>query len=192
MSDSLARLELDRTVLLVVDPQEKLLPAVLDGERVVQATRLLLRAAQAMDLPVIASTQYLKGLGPLVEGVEELLPKTAARIDKTSFSCFDADGFQPLLRELAPRASTLLVTGIETHICVAGTVLEALRRGFNVQVVTDATSARTASDVMVGLRRMEQGGALLTSAEMAVYELMRGSDAPAFKQMLPWLRGDKE
>jgi len=184
------RLERKTTALVVIDLQEKLLPAVLESERVVKATRLLLRAASVLRLPVLLTTQYKKGLGATVGGIEELVPPEAPRIDKASFSCFDDERFASLLAASAPKAETLLVAGIEAHICVAGTVFGALRRGLAVQVAADAVSSRKAIDLATGQRRMEEAGALVTTAEMAVYELLGRSDSAEFKAMLPYFKGE--
>ena len=189
MTDPLHRLDPATTALVVVDLQEKLLPAVSAPERVTRATVLLLRAAAVLGLPVIATTQYRLGLGGIVKEVLDLLPAGADALDKTAFSCFDDPRFERDLAARAPGARTLLVAGIEAHICVAGTVLGALRRGFAVEVATDAVSSRVSSDTEVGLRRMERAGALLTTAEMSVYELLGGSATPAFKALLPYLKG---
>ncbi len=184
-TDPLHRLDRSDVALLVIDPQEKLLPAVVEPDRVVGAVRLLLRAARVLGLPVVATTQYERGLGPLVKPIAELLPEGTQRLEKTAFSCFDADGFADLLAAAAPGRRTLVVAGIESHICVAGTVLGALRRGLAVEVVTDAVSSRAVADHAVGVGRMEAAGALATTAEMAVYELLGGSGTAAFKELLP-------
>lgn len=187
MSDALHRLERGSTLLLIVDMQERLLPAVEGAPGVTRATRLLLRAAELLEIPVIATTQYAKGLGPIVAPIRELLPAATSGLDKTAFSCFDDPGFAPLLSALG-EAPTLLVTGIETHICVAGTVLGARRLGLSVQVVVDACAARSCGSHELGLKRMEQAGALLTSAEMAVYELVGSSATQEFRALLPYFK----
>ena len=94
-----------------------------------------------------------------------------------------------VLDGLVGASGTLLVTGIEAHICVAGTVLGALRAGYDVAVAVDAVSARSSRDADVGLGRLQQAGALLVSAEMAVYELLHASGTSEFKAMLPYLKG---
>lgn len=174
-----------RTALVVVDLQEKLLPAIDEGSRVLANTRLLLHLARVLELPVIATTQYRRGLGDTVPEVDALLPGPA--IDKTSFGCFGDAGFRAQLRELG--RDTLLVAGVESHICVAQTVLGALADGRVVHVAADAVGSRTAENRAIGLARMERAGAVVSSAEMAVYELLGRSDGPAFKALLPHLKG---
>jgi nicotinamidase-related amidase len=179
------RLDPRRTALVVVDLQEKLLPAVVDRERVVRNSLLLLRLARTLGLPVVLTTQYAKGLGPTIP--EVLHEAGVPPLDKVSFGCFGDDAFVERLRGL--ERGQLVVAGIESHICVAQTVLGALGAGYEVHVASDAVSSRTADNRQVGLARMERAGALLSSAEMAVYELLGRSDSASFKAMLPLLKG---
>jgi nicotinamidase-related amidase len=178
-------LDAERTALVVVDLQEKLVPAIDDGARVLANTRLLLHLARVLELPVLVTTQYRRGLGDTVAEVRALAGESA--IDKTSFGCFGDAGFRARLRELG--RDSLLVAGVESHICVAQTVLGALADGRLVHVAADAVGSRTAENRAIGLARMERAGAVVSSAEMAVYELLGRSDGPAFKALLPHLRG---
>jgi nicotinamidase-related amidase len=195
----------DCTALVVVDLQERLMPAIRGGEAVLGRTRLLLQLAKTLGLPVVATTQYAKGLGPLVPEIAALVPD-AAPLDKTSFGCFGDPGFRARLESLPDvhlhslpfgergartrnRCEQLLVVGVETHICVMQTVLGALTEGHTVHVASDAVGARHEDDHRVGLDRMARAGAVVSSTEMAVYELLGRSDSAAFKAMLPLLKG---
>jgi nicotinamidase-related amidase len=169
-----------------VDLQDRLLGAIHEQERVLKNTLLLMKAAELLALPVVLTTQYKKGLGEIVPEVRAAAPG-AEPLDKVSFGCFGDEGVAARLRSLAGR-DQLLVTGVESHICVAQTVLGALERGYRVHVAGDAVSSRTPENREVGLRRMEAAGALVSSAEMALYELLRRSDGSAFKQLLPLLK----
>jgi nicotinamidase-related amidase len=180
-------LDPSRAVLAVVDLQEKLLPAIDERERVLHNSLLLLRLAQVLELPVILTTQYRKGLGGIVPEVARAAPGIAP-LDKVAFGCFGSAEFEARMAQCAGR-DQLVVAGIESHICVAQTALGALAKGFTVHVASDAVGSRTAENRAIGLRRMETAGAVVTSAEMAIYELLRRSDAAAFKAMLPHLRG---
>ena len=182
-----ALLDPSRTALVVVDLQEKLLPAIHEWDRVLKNSLLLLRLAQAVGLPAVITTQYRKGLGDIVSDVAALAPP-GPPLDKTSFGCFGSPEFRSRLESLGGR-DQLLVCGIEAHICVAQTVLGALAEGRGVHVAADAVGSRAPANREVGLRRMEAAGAVLTSAEMAIYELIGRSDGAAFKAMLPHLRG---
>jgi nicotinamidase-related amidase len=176
----------ERTALVVVDLQEKLLPAIAERERVLRNSVLLLRLAETLSLPVVLTTQYQRGLGPTVPEIREAARATEP-LDKVSFGCFGSAEFQARLASLHGR-DQLLVAGIESHICVAQTVVGALEKGYTVHVAGDAVGSRTEDNRAVGLRRMEKAGALLSSTEMAIYELLGRSDAAAFKKMLPLLK----
>jgi nicotinamidase-related amidase len=175
-----------RAVLVVVDLQEKLLPAIDGRERVLRNSLLLLRLAHVLELPVVLTTQYRKGLGETVPEITLAAPGIAP-LDKVAFGCFGSPEFVARIAALDVR-DQLVVAGIESHICVAQTVLGALAKGFTVHVAADAVGSRTAENSAVGLRRMEAAGAVVTTAEMAIYELLGRSDAAAFKAMLPHLR----
>jgi nicotinamidase-related amidase len=181
-------LEAERCALLVVDIQEKLLPPIFQKEQLVRNSQLLIRAAGVMKIPAIVSTQYAKGLGKTVPEVASLLPETEA-IDKNLFSCFGSDVFCALLKRLPGNRNTLLLCGMESHICVMQTALAALREGYIVHVASDAVSSRTEWNWKIGLERMRAAGAVISSTEMMVYELMRSSASVAFKEMLPYLKG---
>jgi nicotinamidase-related amidase len=188
VKDDAARGLLDpaRAALVVIDLQEKLLPAVAERERVLRNGVLLLRLADILNLPVVITTQYRRGLGPTVPEVLEAAPGVEP-VDKVSFGCFGSPQFLERLEGLAER-DQLLVAGIESHICVAQTVIGALGRGYAVHVASDAVGSRAEENRAVGLRRMERAGALLSSTEMAIYELLGRSDGAAFKKMLPLLK----
>jgi nicotinamidase-related amidase len=181
-------LESDQCALVVVDIQEKLLPPIFQKEQLVRNSQLLIRAASVLKIPTIVSTQYAKGLGKTVPEIASLLPETEA-IDKDRFSCFGSEVFCTLLRRLPGNRNTLLLCGMESHICVMQTALAALREGYLVHVASDAVSSRTEWNWKIGLERMRAAGAVISSTEMMIYELMRSSSSPAFKEMLPHLKG---
>ncbi len=181
-------LETEQCALIVVDIQEKLLPPIFQKEQLLRNSKLLIRAAGVLKIPAIMSTQYAKGLGDTVAEIASLLPETEA-IDKDQFSCFGSDAFCTLLKRLPGKLNTLLLCGMESHICVMQTALAALREGYLVHVASDAVSSRTEWNWKAGLRRMRAAGAVISSTEMMIYELMRSSSSAAFKQMLPHLKG---
>ena len=181
--------------LIVIDIQEKLLPPIFERERVVKNSQLLIRAAGILDVPIIATTQYAKGLGDIVQEVKSLLAQST--IDKQKFSCFGNDVFCSSLKEVlhlspglrvAGRRNTLLLCGMESHICVAQTALAALREGHLVHIASDAVSSRTEWNWKIGLDRMRAAGAVISSTEMIIYELLRSSGTEEFKKMLPYLK----
>jgi nicotinamidase-related amidase len=184
-------LEAEQCALVVIDIQEKLLPPIFEKERLVRNAQLLIRTAQILKIPVLVSTQYAKGLGGTVAEIASLLAGTVA-IDKTLFSCFGSDAFCALLKRLPGQKNTLLLCGMESHICVAQTALAALREGYVVHIASDAVSSRTEWNWKIGLERMRSAGAVISSTEMMIYELMRASSSAAFKEMLPYLKGDEK
>lgn len=180
-------LEAENCALLVIDIQEKLLPPIYERERLVRNSQLLIRLARILDLPVIASTQYAKGLGKTVSDVASLLPNGDI-VDKLQFSCFGSDVFCSLVKNLPGNRNTMLLCGMETHICVMQTALAALRNGYLVHVASDAVSSRSEWNWKVGLERMRAAGAIISSTEMMIYELLRASGTPAFKEILRHLK----
>ncbi|MGA9530043.1 MAG: hydrolase [Terriglobales bacterium] len=181
-------LQPEQCALIVVDIQEKLLPPIWEKERLVRNAQLLIRLAGILKIPALVTTQYMKGLGNTVPEVASLLLETPS-IDKLTFSCFGSDAFCSLLKRLPGQRTTVLLCGMETHICVMQTALGALREGYMVHVASDAVSSRTELNWRIGLERMRAAGAILSSTEMMIYELLRSSGAPAFKELLPYLKG---
>ena len=181
-------LDADQCALVVIDIQQKLLPPIFQKDQLVRNSQLLIRAAGILKIPALISTQYAKGLGGTVAEIAALLPETEA-IDKTLFSCFGSDVFCSLLKRLPGQRTTLLLCGMESHICVTQTALGALREGYLVHVASDAVSSRTEWNWKIGLERMRAAGAIVSSTEMMIYELMRSSSSAAFKELLPHLKG---
>lgn len=181
-------LEVEQCALIVVDMQEKLLPPIWEKERLVRNVQLLIRLAGILKIPALITTQYAKGLGSTVPEIACLLPDSTP-VDKLMFSCFGSDMFCSVLKRLPGRRTTLLLSGMETHICVMQTALGALRDGYLVHVASDAVSSRAELNWRIGLDRIRAAGAILSSTEMMVYELLRSSGAPAFRELLPYLKG---
>jgi nicotinamidase-related amidase len=176
------RLKRERTVLLVIDLQEKLFPVIFEKERLLKNTLLLVQAARRLEVPVLMTTQYRQGLGELVPGLREAAP-SAPVIDKLSFGCFGCEQVVEWFVQ-RPARDQLLVAGVESHVCVFQTVVGALERGLCVHVATDAVGSRSEANARVGLARMERAGAVLSSTEMAVFELLERADHEAFKTLL--------
>jgi nicotinamidase-related amidase len=180
-------LQADECSLIVVDIQERLLPPIFEKERLIRNCQLLIRLANVLTIPVLPTTQYAKGLGPIVPEIASLLPQSAA-INKMEFGCFGSDQFCAAVKSLPGKRNTLLLCGMESHICVTQTALGALNQGYLVHVASDAVSSRTEWNWKIGLRRMEAAGAVISSTEMMLYELMRASGTPVFKEMLQYLK----
>lgn len=180
-------LQADQCALLVVDIQEKLLPPIFNKEDLVKNSQLLVRLANILEIPTIVTTQYAKGLGPTVAEIASLLTETRP-IDKMQFSSFGCNEFRSALKSLANR-NTVLLCGMEAHICVMQTALGALNDGYLVHVATDAIGSRVRWNWDIGIDRMRAAGAVISTTEMMIYELLRSSETPQFKQMLPYLKG---
>jgi nicotinamidase-related amidase len=172
--------------LAIIDIQEKLLVQIFEKERVLRNAQLLVRLADILSLPVIVSTQYAKGLGKTVEEISSMIPETRP-MDKLEFGCFGNSEYCSAVGKLANR-TTLLLCGIESHICVTQTALGALNQGLNIHVAADAVSSRTELNWKIGLNRMQAAGGVLSSTEMMIYELLSKSGTQAFKEMLRHLK----
>lgn len=168
----------DDTALLVVDVQEKLLPAIPHRDLLVWNIRRLIDGAHLLGLPTMATEQYPQGLGKTSPVLAERLGTIPAKV---TFSCRDCAS---LFRDLAERGrQKLLVVGIETHVCVQQTVLDLLSEGFRVYVAVDAVGSRHEVDYRFALRRMETAGATLTTTEAALFEWCEVAGTPEFKRI---------
>ncbi|MBV8893792.1 MAG: hydrolase [Acidobacteria bacterium] len=177
----------DHSALVVVDIQEKLLPPIHEKDRLLRNTQLLIRLASILRIPVLATTQYAKGLGTVVPEIASLLPHSE-QIDKVEFSCFENETFCSRFKHLPGNRNTVLLCGMESHICVMQTALGALREGYLVHLASDAVSSRSEWNWKIGLERTRAAGAIVSSTEMMIYELLRSSTIPAFKELLPFLK----
>jgi nicotinamidase-related amidase len=179
-------LRVDDCLLAVVDLQEKLLPFIHEKERVLRNSQLLIRLAGILGLPVALSEQYPKGLGQTVPEIASLL-NGVKPIEKLEFGCFGNADYCSAIGKLSGR-NTLLVCGIEAHICVMQTVLGALNQGLNVHLAADAVSSRAELNWKIAIERMRDAGAVISSTEMMIYELLGKSGTPAFKEILKYLK----
>ncbi len=171
----------EKVSLLVVDYQEKLLAAFKEPGEFVRNCVKLIRFANIMNLPIIWTEQYPRGLGPTVQEAQSELSNLKP-IEKVSFSCFGEPAFIDALTR--HRSNQLMICGIETHICVEQTVLDGLESGYSMHVIADACASRRKRDHKSGLRKMEQAGAVISCAEMAMYEILGRSDSPEFREAL--------
>ena len=168
----------DDAVLICIDFQERLVPAVQAGAKAVENMRRLLAFAKIVRMPVVITEQ--EKLGPTVPELADEMGDFLA-VPKTHFNCFFSDLFVERLR--AAGRKTLIVAGLEAHICVAQTALFALEE-YSVHVVADAISSRTAENVAVALQRMTASGVTVTSTEMVIYEILRQAGTDEFKAAL--------
>jgi nicotinamidase-related amidase len=174
---SARKLDPGRAALIVIDVQEAFRKAVPDFDEVARAAATLVRGAEATHVPVIVTEQYPQGLGRTDPAVAEALPDGVEPLEKVSFAAPDADGFDLGGRDQA------LVCGIETHVCVNQTALDLLDQGVEVHVALDAVASRFEQNKAIGLEKMEQAGAIITSVETALFELVGRAGTDEFKQV---------
>jgi nicotinamidase-related amidase len=174
------KLKRSRAALAVIDVQEAFRPAVLDFERVARNAAVLIQGSRTLGLPVLVTEQYPKGLGKTVPEVAAHL-EGIAPIEKVCFSAADADEFQAKLEDSG--RDQVLLCGIESHVCVNQTADGLLARGIEVHVASDAVASRTEQNRDLGLHKMERAGAVLTSVETALFELLGTAGTPEFKEV---------
>jgi len=171
-----ARLEADRAALLVVDIQEAFRGVIPEADSIIARTQILARAASLLELPIIVSEQYPKGLGKTVAELDEVLAG-ATVLEKTSFSAAHAEGFS-----LAGR-DQVIVCGTETHICVTQSVLDLLAADAEVWLACDALGSRSPDDRALAIQRLALAGAVPSSTESICFELMKDAKNPHFKEI---------
>ncbi len=173
----------DDSALLVVDVQGKLITMVPGHERIIWNIRRLIDGAKSLGVPVAATEQYPKGLGPTTPELAERLGDIPA---KMTFSC---GGCPEIFRDLSDRGIyKILVVGIEAHVCVQQTVFDLMADGFHVYLAVDAVGARFDIDYQTALRRMDSAGATLTTTESALFEWCDVAGTPEFKQISALVR----
>ena len=171
----------DDAVLLVVDIQGRLARSMFEKETLFQRAIQAIQGARALGLPVLCTEQYPKGLGPTVEEIAAHLGEVP-RIPKTSFSCLGCPAFMDALRKTGRRQ--VVIAGIEAHICVYQTARDLLRDGYEVHLLSDAVSSRFSDNKAVGLNRSQTEGAVLSTVEMCLFELMGSAENKAFKEVV--------
>jgi nicotinamidase-related amidase len=182
------RPKLDRksAAVLLVDVQDRLTPAMPPETlaRVVKYSRAMIQAGKALGLPVLATEQYPKGLGRTLPELRELLPEPP--LEKVHFSCGADPAFQRTLETTGRKQ--VVVTGMETHVCVFLTTRDLVSMGFDVQVCADAVSSRTEEHRVRGLDLARTAGAVVTTAETAIFDLLHQAATPEFKAVSPWVK----
>ncbi len=173
----------DASTLLIVDLQEKLTPVLHDSNSVVHGAKVLAQAALLLDIPIVVSEQYPKGLGPTVPTLAALGSKLAI-FEKSSFSCLSEGGILAKLNSLRDEGrNTLIICGCEAHVCVLQTAIEAVDHGFKVGVVWNATGSRFPGDKVLAGERLRAAQVSRVSIEMVIFEWLRGADHPSFKTL---------
>lgn len=174
-------LNIDKSVLLIIDIQEKLLKAQHNKDKIQKNAVILAKAAKILNIPVIVSEQYPQGLGPTIAEIKENLPEKAKYYEKKSFSCCINAAFEVLLKETG--RNQVLVCGMESHVCVHQTVSDLLSMGYEIYLVKDAISSRKEYECEVGIERMVFAGAVPACTEMVLFELIKCASHENFKQI---------
>jgi len=168
----------EQTVLVIVDMQEKLLPAVESSDAILRNARILIEGAKILGIPILVTEQYPQGLGPTVAALSDVLGD-APRYPKLSFSCLGDDAFLAALESLD--RDQILICGVETHICVLQTALDVLEHGWMAAVAAEAVSSRNGAYCHLGIERMRRAGVVVTCAESALFEMMAVAGTDEFR-----------
>ncbi len=166
-----------QTALLVIDVQDRLMPVIHEREKILTNVNKLLRGAEILGLETIITEQYPKGLGSTCKEVEIGEGKTI--LEKVCFSCMKSESVSEQLK--LTNKKTLVICGVESHICVLKTTLDALNQGYEVHVVADAVSSRTAENKQLAIERMRQAGAFIVSVEMILFMMLNEAGTDEFK-----------
>lgn len=179
-TDKTYRIKRDNCQAIIIDVQEKLTPHIYRHEDILNKTVALIQGLQALEIPILLNEQYKKGLGNTVPEIMDVLDTDKSQaVEKVTFStCDNAQAWNYLAQQ---NRTSVLVFGVETHVCVMQTVLDLLDNGMQPVVIADATGSRSAYDRKQAIRRMRRAGAVITTTEAILFELCRSSKDPAFK-----------
>jgi len=173
-------LETENCCLVVVDVQGKLAQLMHERQPLFNNIQILIKSAKILSIPILWAQQCPEALGPTVPEIAELLADNEP-INKSAFSCCGEEAFNTKLNEL--RRNQVLLCGIETHVCIYQTAVDMLRKGFDVNVIADAVSSRTAGNKQIAINRLAAEGAKIASVEMALFELLKTAEHPQFRQV---------
>ncbi len=171
-------LEKEKAVLVVIDIQERLVPAMKKKDKVYENTLHLIEAAKLLDIPIVVTEQYPKGLGPTVDVIKEGLAEYNP-LEKVTFDCCRGDGFLEKISSL--KKSHIILAGMETHVCVLQTCLSLLKEGYFPHLVSDAVCSRKKDDYLTAKELMRDAGAVITCTETVLFQLLEKAGSPEFK-----------
>jgi isochorismate hydrolase len=172
--------------LLVIDVQTRLAQVMSDRKSLLRNCEILLQAANILSVPVTITEQYPKGLGPTEPGLKAAFPADAAPIEKTCFSCCDAEDFATNLPSFDK--TQIILSGIESHVCVLQTAMDLLTKNYQVFVVADAVDSRSKDNKRIALDRMQQAGVVITNTESVLFEWLRDAKHEHFKAVSALIR----
>lgn len=172
-------LDRNRAALVVIDMQEKFRPIMANFDEVAQRIAVMVQGCRLLQIPIIVTEQYPQGLGQTAAEIKAHLPEPTQPIEKLTFSSCGVPEFDLQLRE--QHIEQIMIVGIEAHICVSQTTHDLLQLGYQVHLISEAIGARFPHNREVALVKMQRAGAILSSVEMALFEMMKSSDAAEFK-----------
>lgn len=174
-------LNTEESLVLIIDVQEKLLNAVFNKESLKKKADIVARTSKILNIPVIITEQYPKGLGSTIESIKEGVAEDSKFFEKTAFSALEN---QEIIEAIeSSEKKQIVVFGIETHICVSQTVEALINEGFEVVVIKDACGSRVEAEYLAGLERMKDNGAFIVTTEIALFEWLKSSKHPNFKEV---------
>lgn len=174
-------LNIEDSIVMIIDVQEKLLNAVFNKASLEKKATTLANTAKILEIPVIVTEQYPKGLGATVETLKEVLPENTQYFEKTAFSALENNDVLEALKNSGKKQ--VVIFGIETHICVSQTTNALIQEGFEVSVIRDACGSRSELEYLAGLERMKDNGAHVLTTEIALFEWLKGAKHPKFKEV---------
>ena len=190
MGNNVLRLRKEDAVMVGIDFQERLMPAMKGNEELEAAAVKLIKGCRVLGVPVVMTQQYTKGLGPTIPAITAALTESMGEdaaaagfytIEKTSFSAMGESAFVEALEKLGRK--TVIIAGIEAHVCVQQTVIDLLEKGYTIFVANDCIASRSNTDKKYAQRRMGDAGAVGTTFESILFELLGGAKEPGFKQI---------
>lgn len=170
--------------LQIIDVQQSLMAKIIAADKVIAVVEFMIHCGNILGIPIIANTQYKKGLGPYVPSIEALIDGSEI-LDKSEFNALANKETESRIAALPKAVDTVILVGVETHICIYQTAMGILAKGLDVWVVADGVSSRKLDDHQAGLYRMQSMGASIGSSEMLIYELLGKAGSPEFRQILP-------
>ena len=174
-------LNIEDSLVLIIDVQEKLLNAVFNKASLEKRTEIIAGAAKILGIPVIVTEQYPKGLGATIEGLKNTLAENTQYFEKTAFSALENPEVMDALKKSGKKQ--VVIFGIETHICVSQTTNALIQEGFEISVIRDACGSRSELEYLAGLERMKDNGAHVLTTEIALFEWLKGAKHPKFKEV---------
>lgn len=178
--NEIIRFKKEDTILVVIDMQEKLMPAMYNRKKTEEQNIRLAKGMKVLGVPVIVTTQYAKGLGKTIDSMEEVL-EGCPILDKFTFSAYRNEEFRKALETSGRK--TVVITGVESHVCVQQTAMDLIEAGYKVAIAMDCVSSRSEESLKTAAWTLSSAGALLTCAESILFELLESAKAPEFKQI---------